>query len=77
MSDQPHKKCICDSCCRISPMMKRIREALPDDLKGDFEYLCNKLGCAEMDYEANEAKLNGQWPGWEWIIEAKAKAGFK
>jgi hypothetical protein len=55
-------------------MQKRIMDALPDDLKSDFEYLTMRMMCAEEDRDVAEAKLYGQWPGWEWMVEAKRNA---
>ena len=59
-------------------MMKRIKEALQTpELQKDFEYLMCKLMCAEEDADVNRAMLSGEWPGWEWIKEAKTERGLK
>ncbi len=74
---EPHRytwkraKCLCDDCVRISPMRERIDAALPPELKADFEYLMHLLFIAEDDNNYLNAKFNGTWPGWEWIIEAQ------
>jgi len=68
------ERCLCDLCVRISPMQKRIRNALPKELRKDFDYLTMRMACAEEDRDASDAKLNGLWPGWEWIKDARIKA---
>jgi len=55
-------------------MQKRIGLALPKNLRKDFEYLTMRMMCAEEDRDVSDAKLAGQWPGWEWITEARIKA---
>jgi len=68
------KQCLCDLCVRISPMQRRISLALPKELRKDFEYLTMRMMCAEEDRDVSDAKLAGQWPGWEWITDARIKA---
>lgn len=67
----PRKRCLCDLCVRISPMQKRIAKSLPEELRKDFEYLMVRLMTVEEDYDVAEAKLAGEWPGWEWIKSAR------
>lgn len=67
------RKCLCDLCTRISPMHDRLKEALPESLRDDLEYLMMRLMCAEEDRDVAEAKLHGNWPGWEWMIDARRK----
>jgi len=55
-------------------MRERISDALPPELKKDFEYLMERMDVTEIKNEANEAKLVGAWPGWEWVKEARKKA---
>ena len=66
--------CLCDLCSRIFPMQERISKALPEELKKDFDYLMMRLAVAEEDFCAANAKLVGEWPGWEWIKEARKVA---
>ncbi len=68
--------CLCDLCNRVSPKAKRIREALSDELKSDFDYLMSRMMHAEDDLDYAEARLSGQWPGWEWMPEARRQAEF-
>lgn len=70
------KRCLCDICVRISPMQKCISDALPEELRIDFAYLMTRMECAEMDLDAAQAKLDGEWPGWEWIKDARTAAEF-
>lgn len=71
------ERCLCDQCTRIVPMQKRILDALPEELRKDFEYLCMKLEVVETDLAATEAKLYGEWPGWEWIKEARKNEEYR
>jgi len=65
------KKCNCDWCKRVSPMIQRIRDSLDESMALDFDYLMNRMISTEEDLNYAEAKLDGSWPGWEWIKEAK------
>jgi hypothetical protein len=55
-------------------MQKRINDKLSEGLQKDFDYLMMRMECAEMDLAAAESKLSGEWPGWEWIKEARTAA---
>jgi hypothetical protein len=47
---------------------------LPEKLLADFDNLTNHTMCQVMDGDIAQAKLDGSWPGWEWlpaIIKAK------
>jgi hypothetical protein len=68
--------CLCDLCNRVSPKAKAIRAALSEELQKDFDYLMSRMMHAEDDLDYAEARLRGEWPGWEWIIEARQKAEF-
>lgn len=70
-------KCSCEYCLRMGPSFKKIRDALPEDLKPEFEYMVTRLMTVEEDLNYAEAQLDGSWPGWEWITEAKKAAGYK
>lgn len=72
-SEKRRGRCLCDLCTRIFPMHKRLQEALPEPLRADFEYLMMRLMCAEEDRDVADAKLAGEWPGWEWMKTAREK----
>lgn len=59
------KPCSCEWCTVTSPMISRIRDALPDELKKDFDYIVVRMMSAEEDADVANCKLNGNWPGWE------------
>lgn len=69
-------RCLCDQCCHISPMAARLRGVLPEELRGDFDYLTMTLMCAEEDRDVARAKLAGEWPGWEWMKDAVRAAEY-
>jgi len=65
------KECQCEWCTTFSPGYQRLKARThPDDLPFLDEML-NRMMCAEDDLNYAEAKLDGSWPGWEWIVEAK------
>jgi len=70
-TDETQTKCGCDQCQHWSPLITHIaselspeRRALLDELVGDWMHQSDDLCMAE-------AKLAGDWPGWE------AVKGFK
>lgn len=71
--------CLCDHCTNVSPRIQGIRDALKGDAKlsHDFNYLVTRLMCAEEDLDVCEAKLAGDWPGWEWMKEARTRIEFE
>lgn len=69
-----YEKCGCHLCTQIIPRVERIQAALTsDELKADLEYIMNAYGADSLDKDVAEAMLAGEWPGWEWMKEAKAK----
>lgn len=68
-----YEKCGCHFCTELIPREKRIREALPPELHADLEYIMSAYGADSLDKDVAEAKLDGEWPGWEWMKEAKQK----
>lgn len=67
MKTKTTSKCHCNFCLYWSPIITRIRAALPAKLLVDFDNYVTHSMCAEMDGEVAEAKLDGSWPGWEWL----------
>lgn len=70
-------KCSCHYCTVDSPKHKGIRELLTGQALKDFDYFMNRLMCAEEDRNVADAKLEGSWPGFEWMKEAMQKHGYK
>ena len=70
-------KCLCDECLIWGPKYQRIRDVLGGTLRRDFEELHDHLYMEAFYGNIAEAKLDGSWPGWEWIIKEKAKRGLK
>lgn len=70
-------KCICKFCTHDSPLFQGLLDALPEEKKKDMTYLINRLMTAEEDRDVLDAMTHGQWPGWEWIIEAKKERDLK
>ena len=64
------KLCQCDLCQIWWPLHRRIEKKLRGrDAKLFQQWL---MKCANDSYSlgAATAKLNGDWPGWEWMKEA-------
>jgi hypothetical protein len=66
-----YEVCKCNWCEEMSPRVKRIAAALnTPELKADFDYIMSAYGTESLDREVAEARLAGQWPGWEWMPAA-------
>jgi hypothetical protein len=70
-------KCACEWCSRTHPKVNEILAVLPEELKPIFENIVSRMMHAETDAEYYRACLHGDWPGFEWIKEAKIKANIK
>ncbi len=44
-------RCLCNQCTYWTPLQQRLMNALPAELKKDFEHLCAHLACVEMDLD--------------------------
>lgn len=65
---KPEKKtCTCNFCTVIYPAIKRIEAELTGQNLIDFEMLMTNMMCAEEDAGYANAKLDGSWPGWEFM----------
>jgi hypothetical protein len=66
-----YEKCKCTWCEDLSPRVKRVSAALnTPELKADFEHLMATWGAESLDLDVAKSKLEGVWPGWEWMVEA-------
>ena len=61
------KTCTCNFCTIIYPAIKRIESALTGQNLVDFEMLINNMLRAGEEAEYANAKLDGLWPGWEFM----------
>ena len=74
MITETTRECTCDWCTKRSPAIHRIREALTDEaIRKEFDELIDYFMNVEEDGNVNEAKLAGDWPGWQWIKKEKEK----
>lgn len=64
------KKCKCEWCVKWCPIHRRVRLTLKGKLLKDFDALMAHYDALSMDGDVSKAKLNGSWPGWEWLPEA-------
>ena len=67
----PLDECLCDDCRHWHPLSTHIRAQLDERGKALLDELNDHYGNIEMDLDVAEAKLAGDWPGWE------ALKGFK
>jgi len=67
-----YEKCECHFCTDTFPRIEAITAALPtQELRDSFNRLMEEMGTLQLDLDVAEARLAGEWPGSEWIKEAK------
>lgn len=78
MSAKTEKQCNCEWCVKWSPLLRRVSEKLEPDDKALFEeFLLMHANDSDELCSAN-SKLEGDWPGWEWMKWAvPAQLGYK
>jgi hypothetical protein len=70
-------KCQCDICIIWMPLQRRILKKLKGKDLELFEQWRMRWAMQSDDLGAAEAKLAGDWPGWEWMKQAvKDHAGW-
>jgi hypothetical protein len=62
-----NEACDCDWCTVWAPLARKLQAQLPADSQEDFEALLDYLTSAARDGGTAQAKLDGVWPGWEWL----------
>lgn len=67
MNDPTKTNCYCNLCKYWSKVVKRVRHKLSGKLLKDFDTWCDHMACEGLDGSVAEAKLDGSWPGWEWL----------
>lgn len=78
LPQKPCRKCLCALCNRWSPLIKKIKSALRGKPEAhDFEKLTTYYFYVEDDLNYAEARLDGSWPDWEWLPEARKEAERK
>lgn len=65
--------CQCKWCLEISPKLKSIKAKLDGEDAKFFEEFIGMYLTECEDRDCSEAKLDGSWPGWEWIAEEKKR----
>ena len=64
-------KCKCKLCSFQGPVIDKVRLKLTGKLLKDFDELIEGFFYDVEDGDVAKEKLNGDWPGWEWIKQAK------
>ena len=64
------RKCKCDLCTKWSPLHRRIMAKLRGKDRKLFEEYLMMVWSDSDELGAATAKLDGEWPGWEWMKEA-------
>ena len=64
------RQCGCDLCIIWSPLWSRIIPKLDESDRQLFEQHLMNVANDSDSLGSAEAKLAGEWPGWEWMKEA-------
>lgn len=72
-TDETQKKCGCDLCTRWGPLTARIEYQLDKNGKELLNELINEWMHNREDLDVANAKLDGNWPGWEDMKNFKPK----
>jgi hypothetical protein len=72
-ADETHTKCGCDLCQHWNPLIAQIEAQLDDNGKKLLEELVNDWMHNNDDLGVANAKLEGNWPGWEEMKNFKPK----
>lgn len=60
-------KCDCEWCVKWSPLLRRVSENLEGEDKQLFDQFLLMHASQSDDLCAANSKLEGSWPGWEWM----------
>ncbi len=69
----PNGECLCNHCRHWSPLIAHLEAQLDENGRALLEELVNDWMCQSDDLGAANGKLEGNWPGWEWLPAAIAK----
>lgn len=61
------RKCTCDECAKWIPLHRRIMRKLSPRDRALYEEFLDKEEAESLDLGVANAKLAGDWPGWEWM----------
>jgi hypothetical protein len=64
-TDETKTECGCDFCQHWHPLIKHLQAQLDDEGKKLLNELVEQWMNESQDLEVDEAKLAGDWPGWE------------
>lgn len=65
--------CDCKLCTTWIPLFGRIKEKLDEKDKKLFETFLFEWDAETLDGQVAQAKVEGEWPGWEWMKEEVPK----
>lgn len=63
------KRCLGHWCGVMSPVIRRLEFTIPKESQADLRRLVTYYLGEEMEADRAKAKLEGRWPGWEWLPE--------
>jgi hypothetical protein len=69
----PNGECLCNHCRHWHPLIEHLEAQLNEEGRKLLRELTDHWMDDEEDLDVAEAKLNGTWPGWEWLPAAIAK----
>lgn len=70
-TDETQTECGCDHCQHWSPLIDRISSQLDEEGKKLLEELVSDWMHQSDDLGVANAKLDGEWPGWEAMKDFK------
>lgn len=65
------RKCECHWCTHWLPLIQQIDAQLDEPSRKLFDEYVTHVGHLEMDLDVANAKLDGDWPGWEAMKDFK------
>lgn len=71
------KRCGCHWCGVMSPAIRRLELAIPKESQADLRMLVTDYLGEELEADVAKSKLEGSWPGWEWLPEEIKRRGRK
>ena len=63
-------RCQCELCTKWWPLLRRVEKKLSGRDRKLFEQWQMKIANDSDSLGAATAKLNGDWPDWEWMKQA-------
>lgn len=69
----PDGECMCNSCRHWSPLLSHVKAQLDERGRALLDEYMNYIEQSDEDGNVAQAKLEGNWPGWEWMKEEVKK----